>query len=320
MGFLDRSGLSVDRANGRTYSAAIPSVPDCVALLQRATDITRKVEEGSADLGIVGLDGFREARIDGSDAFVLMDGLGYSRCELILAVPDSWIDVTSIFDLADLAVNMRDEGRELRVATKYPRLTGRFLYEKDLNYFSVVEAAGAMEAAPMMGYADIISDIVETGITIRENRLKPLIGGTILRSEAVLIGNRRTLYEEPERLESTRMILELIESQRRAGRFYRLNANIQGASEHDVAQAVTAKPETAGIQGPTISPLHSKTAPGNDWFDVTVIVAKENLLAAVDHLRSVGSSEVIATPVAYVFQTESQAYRRLLEMAPEPVG
>lgn len=310
--FLEKCGLTVDRESGRSYTAQINGVPDSVALFQRAIDITQKVSEGSVDLGIVGLDGYMEARLDASDTFILMDDLGYSRCELILAVPDSWIDVTSVFDLADLSVTMREEGQELRVATKYPRLTQQFLYSKDLNYFSLIGAAGAMEAAPMMGYADMISDIVQTGVTIRENRLKPISDGTILRSQAVLIGNKKTLTEEANRLESTRILLEMIESSRAANRFYRLNANIQGQSENDIAAAVTKRPETAGIQGPTIAPLHSKSTPKAKWYDVTIIVKKDDLMTAVDHLRAVGGSEIIATPVAYVFQNESISYQRLL--------
>lgn len=316
--FLESCGLPVERASGRSYAATLPAVPSAVVLFQRATDITGKVEEGSADLGIVGLDGYTEARAEGGDTLLLVDNLGYSRCDLLLAVPDSWIDVTSIFDLADLAVAMRDEGRELRVATKYPRMVRRYLYSKGINYFTLVEAAGAMEAAPLMGYADLIADIVETGATIRENRLKTIADGTVLRSQAVLIGNSRTLHEDPERLEAARRVLELMEGRLRAGQFYRLSSNIQGESEEAVARAVTDFPAAAGIQGPTIAPVHSKVAPSQKWYAVTVVVERTHLLPAVDHLRKIGGSDVTATPVSYVFRGESQAFRRLLESTPEP--
>ena len=129
---------------------------------------------------------------------ILIKNLGFGRCKLDIAVPEVWVDVTSIYDLADLSVIFRQKGDELRIATKYPNLTQNFLYEHGINYFSLIAAAGAMEAVPLMGYADAITDIVETGNTIRENHLKILSDGTILESEAVLIGNVNTLSQKDE--------------------------------------------------------------------------------------------------------------------------
>src|SRR6266567_9600300 len=112
------------------------------------------------------------------------------RCSLVLAVPESWIDVTSVHDLSEIAATKHASGRELRVATKYPNLTRQFLYDHGVNYFSLNESSGALEAAPTLGYADLIADITSSGVTLRENRLKTVAGGTILESEACLIANR----------------------------------------------------------------------------------------------------------------------------------
>ncbi|MBI4235988.1 MAG: ATP phosphoribosyltransferase, partial [Chloroflexi bacterium] len=231
LSFLGSCGLHVSRRSDRSLSAMVRGVPGCVALFQRSADIPAKVEEGTADIAIVGLDRHLESAREGGETLVLIGDLGYGRCQLVLAVPEAWLDVSSVYDLADLSIAFREQGKELRVATKYPRLTRQFLFRRGLNYFSLVEAAGAMEAAPLMGYADVIADIVETGTSLRENRLKTLADGVILESQAILVGNIRTLHEEAERLETLRLLLELIEGRLTAESFYSVTANVQGESE-----------------------------------------------------------------------------------------
>jgi ATP phosphoribosyltransferase len=220
--------------------------------------------------------------------------MGYSRCELVVAVPDAWIDVSSVADLVDLSVELRERGRELRVATEYPRLVRRFLFSKGLNYFTLVESSGATEAAPTMGYADIIADITETGVTLRDNRLKTVADGTILKSQACLIGNRRLLKQDPCCLETTRFMLELIEARLRASNYYRY-------------------PEVAGIQGPTISKVYSKLSQEQDWYAVTVVVEMDKLVEAVETMRQMGGSGITVFSANYVFEGESQLYKRLVQ-------
>ena len=82
-----------------------------------------------------------------------MEDLGYGRCELIMGVPDSWLDVDSMGDLADLSIDLRERGRDLRIATKYPRLVERHLLRHGVNYFSLVQSSGTLEASPAMGFA-----------------------------------------------------------------------------------------------------------------------------------------------------------------------
>jgi len=310
--FLESCGLSVERPNVRQYTAAIPALPNLVVLFQRAADIPAKVEEGSADLGITGLDNVSEHCREGGDVIVVLDDLGYSHCELVIAVPDSWVDISSMADLADLALEMREQGHELRVATKYPRLTQQFFFGQGLNYFSLVESSGAMEVAPTMGYADIIADLTSSGVTLRENRLKILGGGVILKSQACLIGNRRRLAGTPTRLETTRLVLEFTEARLRARGFYHVTANIRGESPEAVAEYVERRPEIAGLQGPTIARVHSRFGDTQDWYAATVVVRRDKVLAAVDHLRQIGGSSVTVSGVNYVFESECQAYRKLV--------
>lgn len=312
LAFLESCGLAVERPNDRQYTATIPLFPELVVLFQRAADIPNKVEEGSADLGITGYDVVCEEGREGSPLLVLYQDLGYSQCELVLAVPDAWLDVSSLADVADLSLEFRDRGRELRVATKYPRLVQRFLLEKGIHYFTLVSSTGALEAAPLMGYADLIADLASSGTTLRENRLKTIEGGTILRSQACLVGNRRSFQGRPQNLVLAKLFLEFLEARLRAADYYTVTANVPGESPDQVAALVKAEPAAAGIQGPTVAPVYSKEPGQGTWYAVTVVVRREALLRAVEHLRRLGGSSVTATAIQYVFHAESQAYRRLL--------
>lgn len=310
--FLEGCGLRVNRSNPRQYSATIRGVPGVSVIFQRAPDIPNKVDEGSADIGITGFDALCEERSDDDNLVVLMDKLGYSHADLVLAVPEAWIDVNSIADLAELAIDFRERSRPLRVVTKFPRLTQAFFFEKDLTHFTLVESKGALEAAPMMGYADMISDLTSTGTTLRENRLKMIAGGTIVKSEACLIGNRRRLKSDPAKLEAVRVILELIEASQRAKTVSRLTANIRAGSAEEVARQIMTRPDLAGLQGPTVSPVFSKEGDRGGWYSATIVVESSQMLPAVEHLRSIGASGVTVSPTSYVFAAESDTYRALL--------
>ena len=308
--FLESCGLTVVRPSPRRYTAFIPVIPGVEVIFQRTADITSKVDEGNADLGVVGLDRFHEHRIEDGDSLLIMPALSFGQCELVMAAPDAWVDVTGMADLADLSIEFRESGRELRVATKYPRLTQRFLFRHGVNYFTLVQVTGTLEAAPAMGYADLIADISASGVTLRENRLKRLEDGTILASEGSLIGNRRLLKADGGKLEATRELVERIEARQNAAGYFRVTANIQGESEEAVAAKVLERPETAGLQGPTVARVFSPD--GRPWQAITIFVDKAHLSAVVDHCRAIGGASVTVSEANYVFHDESRAYRRLL--------
>lgn len=308
--FLSSAGLAVSRSNPRQYLARLPAIPDASVLFQRATDIAAKVAEGSADLGIAGLDNVEEVRREGDDLILIIPGLGYSGCELVLAVPDTWVDVSAVGDLADLAGEFRARGRELRIATKYPRLTRDFMVRQGIANVSLVASQGALEAAPHIGYADIIADLTSSGTTLRENHLKTIDGGTILKSEACLIGNRRTLRACASRLDGTRTLLEMIEARMRAEDYVRITANIRGESEQNVAEQILTRPELAGLAGPTVGRVFGKQ-PDSGWYAVALVVRSNQLLPTVEHLRSVGAAGLTVLPVTYVFEDRSFAFEQL---------
>ena len=311
MGFLASCGVKVSRPNARRYTGSIPSLPGIDVLFQRTADITAKVEEGSAEMGITGLDRLMEYRHDDDAVVPVMDDLGFGGCDYVLAVPDSWLDVTSIDDLADLALEFHERGRQLRIATKYPRLLRRYLFERGINFFTLVPASGTLEAAPIAGYADLIADLSATGTTLRENRLKTLEGGTILTSQACLIANPISLAGCPADLQLAQSFTEMLEARLRAEPYYRITANVQGRSAEDVSAMILARPEIAGIQGPTVARVFSVEE--DDWYAVSLLIRKNRLLDAVSHLRECGGVDIAAAQLSYLFKGQSQAFKGFMD-------
>jgi ATP phosphoribosyltransferase len=310
LALLDSCGLRVVRETPRQYTAVLQGLPNTEVLLHRPADIVEKVAEGSIDIGITGYDLVVEQRGDDEDLLVLFDDLGFWRVELVFAVPQGWVDVHTWEDLADLAAELRAQGRRLRIATKYPAIVRRFCAGQGITAFEIVLSQGATEAAPGLGYADM----AETGTAIRDNKLK-IVGGPLLGSQAVLVGSRRTLRGDAEKLGLVRQFLELIEARRRGRLFYSLTANLTGESVESVGRRVTARVELAGLQGPTIAPVWSKYASEGSapqWYAVNVVVPQEELLLAVDHLRDIGAVSISTVQVQHVFKAQSEAYTRLL--------
>ena len=311
---LSACGLKVSRPNDRQYFGSIPSLPQTKILFQRAADIFTKVEEGSADLGITGYDVVAEKGEGHEDVVVIWERLGYGKCQLVLAVPENWIDVSSVEDLADLSLTFREKGKNIRIATKYQNMTRNWLYEQAIVNFSLVEVQGAMEAAPSMGYADLIADVTSTGTTLRENRLKRINGGTLLDSQACLIANKRLLLEDETKLETTKVMLELIEAHFESKKYVSITANVRGKSESEIGDRLTIEGGLngmAGLRGPTIAKVYS--GGDSDWFAVTVVVRQNMLLSAINHLRNVGGLDMTVVSPQYVFASNSSVYEAFLE-------
>ncbi len=309
LNFFKECGMGVNRGNSRQYTGKISAVPGVQVLFQRVADITSKVEEGSADIGVVGLDRYSEGHVDDGDATVVYEDLAYSQCELVLAVPQAWMDVTEIADMADLSLEFREKGRDLRVATKYPRLTQRYFFSRGINYFTIVQSSGTLEAAPLMGFADVIVDISATGTTLRENQLKTIADGTMLHSQACLIGNRRTLAASLAKQETARRIVERMEGYLEARHYFSITANVRGESPERVAHAILERKDLAGLKGPTVAQVY--TPEGDDWYAVTVVVPQERLQDALDYLRDIGGIGITVLQARYVYHGASPVFQRL---------
>jgi ATP phosphoribosyltransferase len=305
--FLADCGLRVHKPNPRQYTATIPALPEVLILFQRARDIPLSVAAGDVDLGITGYDTLYDSTLaDPNAVIVVHEALGYGECKLALAVPESWDDVRTVADLVRKASE-----RELRVATKYTASVSRYLAGVGADGVRVVSADGALESAPIVGYADFIADITSTGTTLRENRLRALDDGTIVESQAIFVANRAALLKRPDVLAATRQMLEFIESHLRASGQYMIFANMRGRSMEDVAASVFGQPDLGGLQGPTISPMVTREGAGQ-WWAINLVVHARKLYDVIRQIRAIDGSGVVVTPVTYIFEETPERYQRLL--------
>lgn len=314
LNFLKECDLRVEKPNERQYTGTVSALPGVSVLFQRVKDVLYKVADGTAQLGITGLDVVREYPHE--DLIVVHEGLGYGHCKLIVAVPETWVDVASMTDLVDIALDFRErKRRNLRVATTYPHLTRKFLHARGIHHFTIVKAEGAIEAAPTIGYADMVVDLTQTGTTLRENHLRPLDDGVIVESQACLVANRRALRDNAQVLETARVMLETMDAAIQGKRYQQITVNIRGENAEIIADKVAQNPLTRGLQGPTIAPIYSVNGGATvngQWYTVTLIIRSRDLLKAVEYLRSIGGAQVSVQSLRYLFLQESPAYRRLL--------
>lgn len=303
--FFSACGLRVTKTNPRQYTATIPTLPEVEVLFQRSADIPRTVSQGDIDLGITGADTLEEHKLEADANVVLLhDSLGYGACSLVLAIPESW-QVDNARQLADYA---RQQGG-LRVATSFPNLTGQFLTQHAVAPIKVVLASGAIEAMPTIGSADFISDITATGTTLRDNHLKMLDDGKILYSEASLIANPDSLRHNEAVQLVARRLLEFFEAHLSAKQQYLVFANMRGATPEEVAQRLFQQTDLGGLNGPTIAPIYTRE--GGGWFSVSIAVGGTALYSAVNQLRGIGGSGVVATPITYIFDEYPERCRQL---------
>src|SRR6266849_2238479 len=333
MTFLAECGMKVNRSNPRQYLAHINSMPGLAVVFQRAADIPLLVQDGDATLGLTGYDILAEYRGDGDEAvdeddtgdddlIILQRDLGYGNCRLVVAVPETWIDVTTCADLWHLAGYYRTHnGRGMRIATKYPALTGQFLRRHGITHCKIITPHGALEAAPLTDTADLIVDLTETGTTLRENRLKLLDDGVVLRSQACLIANARLLSRNERGLRIASMLLELIEARMQARNQSMLTASMQAESADEMQyictrlnQRLQALVSGLEFQMANSEGLHKA---GPHSYTLTGVVdvggSASELLEIVATLRSAGAAHINITPLTYRFAGEAVSVRSLRE-------
>lgn len=211
---LAGAGFAVERRGGRNYRARLAGAYDIEIAFLSAAEIARELASGSVHLGVTGEDLVRETVADADRRIALVAPLGFGRADVVVAVPELWIDVWTMEDLDDVAAGFRARhGRRLRIATKYWNLTQRFFASHGIALFRVVESLGATEGAPAAGTADAIVDITTTGSTLEANHLKVLADGVILRSEAHLARSLVAGWSEEARQAAAAFVEALQRSQ-----------------------------------------------------------------------------------------------------------
>lgn len=311
--FLQACGLKVYRPNPRQYAATIPALPGVTVMFQRPGDIVVGVRQGTMDFGITGLDMLAEkGSLNGDQPIItLHDELGFAPCTLNLAVPEEE-PVQTMADLAEWAKRLGENGRTLRIATKFPNVTEQFLEKQGIDNTKLITAEGTLEIAPSIGYADLIADLVSSGTTLRDNHLRPLDDGEILSSQAALIANREALQTRPDVLAVARQLLEYIEAHLRGEGSNLVIANMRGRSAPDIVKAMAGRPTIGGLQGPTVAPVIPPPGSSEQWFSVSIVVQKANLMPAIAELRAIGGSGVIVSPITYIFEEEPERYKAML--------
>lgn len=300
-------GLPVYNPNPRQYIAWIQLLPNVEVIFQRPGDIVISVRDGSVDFGITGRDIYLEKKDSDGKILELHSQLGFGKCTLNVIVPDDWQTIDSIGDLKDFQAKKQ---RSLKVATKFPNLAKEFFHSTSEIPIEVIQAEGTLEIAPTIGYADLIVDLVSTGTTLRDNRLKKLAGGKILDSEACLIANREQLTTNPETLKIATLLLEMIGAYLRGKKNIAIFANVRANNEEEISEKIFHQDVIGGLQGPTISRILTRDQ--NNFYAIHIVVKKEELYQAIYELRKIGGSGVVVSPVNFIFEEQPTEITKMM--------
>ena len=186
--FFNNKSLKIKQSKKeRNYFATIENKPNIKIIYLHSKEIIQRLGDGTLDIGISGLDLLKESEKNLQDKICISQKLNFGEANLIVAVPDDWIDVQTIADLEEVAFDIRSKrNTRLRVATKYPNLTNDFLISKGVTQYKLISSLGATETYPFIGSSEIITDITSTGKTLDDNNLRVLKDGLILKSTACL--------------------------------------------------------------------------------------------------------------------------------------
>jgi ATP phosphoribosyltransferase len=215
--YLADCGLRLEIDGGaRGYSASLKGLPGAEVRLLSASDIASALDAGDVHLGMTGEDVIRERGGDIDARVMLLRALGFGRADLVVAAPQSWIDVETMADVAEVAhLYLARTGQRLRVATKYGVQTRAFFARLGIADYRIVDSAGATEGAPAAGAAELIVDITTTGATLAANNLKIVSDGVILKSQAQLAASLAASWS-PEAFAAARRLLRIVEGRGRA--------------------------------------------------------------------------------------------------------
>ncbi|MCJ8517629.1 ATP phosphoribosyltransferase [Pseudorhizobium tarimense] len=201
---FERAGLGITSiGNDRSYRGRLEGVDGVEIAYLSASEIARELAAETVDFGVTGEDLVREGMPGVDEKVEFCARLGFGQADVVVAVPEIWLDVETMADLGDVAADFRARhGRRLAIATKYWRLTQQFFSRQHgIQLYRIVESLGATEGAPAAGQADIIVDITSTGSTLKANHLKVLTDGVILKSEACLVRARKPEHNADPRVE-----------------------------------------------------------------------------------------------------------------------
>ena len=196
----------VSERGERDLIGSIKNKSNIKILYLHAREIIQRLGDGSLDIGFSGFDLLKESQINIQKKINVVKKYEFGKANLVVAIPDPWIDVQTVADLEEIAFEFKDKKKKrLRVATKYPNLTREFLFSKGVTQFKLVGSLGATEAYPFTGSSEIITDITSTGETLKANNLRILKDGEILKSEACMMISKSSV-KKPEVKKLTKLL------------------------------------------------------------------------------------------------------------------
>lgn len=265
--FFEKAGLTLQRPRGeRDYRGVIKNLEAVEILFLSASEIAKELATGSVHFGVTGEDLIYENIKNAEQKVAVIAPLKFGYANVIVAVPQTWIDVQNMADLDDVAGQFRAKhGVKMRVATKYINLTRQFFKKHHISDYTIIESLGATEGAPASGAAELIVDITTTGSTLAANALKVLDDGVILKSEASLVASLTAQWGEQE-LQLSQLILDRIASEQR-GRMM-----VEVASENQ--RIVVLKSDIFK----TVEDLRQKGAKQISIADISQVFTNENPL------------------------------------------
>jgi ATP phosphoribosyltransferase len=300
--FADAGAVLKQAAGGRGYRATLGGFPEIEVLLLSAGEIAASLIAGDVHLGITGEDLLREAAPELSSRIHLVRPLGFGFANVVVAVPQYWIDVSTMADLDDVcAAFAHRHRRRLRIATKYTQLTRSFFAGTGISDYRIVESAGATEGAPAAGTAEAIVDITTTGTTLAANGLKTLEDGTILESQAQLAASLSAEWNGEARAACENLLARLT-ARARAKTSQILRVRLDGKAEK-LLETLAKKVSATVLSRPTDA--------GGEY---SPLVPRGQLMDAVATLRAEGCNAPATTQDAdYVFDTANPLYAALAE-------
>src|SRR6516164_7317533 len=272
-GFFARAGLQLVKPRGaRDYRGTIAGFEAVEIAYLSAAEITQQLSQGAVHLGVTGEDLVREMIPQSDERVILIAGLGFGFANVVVAVPQAWIDVRTMADLDDVATAFRlKHERKMRLATKYANLTRDFFAAHGIVDYRIVESSGATEGAPAAGTAEMIVDITTTGAT------------------------RAAAWSEMHR-ETARRLLDRVAAQKRAEAFTEVRSRFAGLNDRLLA---TAK-DKFGV----VSPFGGPTSSGM----LTLHCPPDNVQALASFLREHGAQAVSVASLDYIYTGDNPLY------------
>jgi ATP phosphoribosyltransferase len=301
MAYFARAGLVIKKRGGaRDYRGSIAGLDGVDVAFLSASEIAGELAAGTVHLGVTGMDLVHEKIPDPEAATVTIAPLAFGHADVVVAVPDSWIDVQTMSDLEDVAAGFRARhGRRMRLATKYVNLTRSYFRAHGVADYRIVESLGATEGAPASGAADLIVDITSSGATLSANHLRILSDGVMLRSEATLVASKGAEWAGTA-ADRLRAILARIAAQDRASSVYEVRTAIgeQTKTFRDAAELFGCTAPFGAVAGQGSLTLH---------------VEKANIWSLIEWLQGRGATSITVGELAYIVDGSAKAFAPVLE-------